>query len=607
MTGEGGSARPRVAVVGGGLAGLAAALMAADGGAEVVLLETRPRLGGATASFDRKGLWVDTGQHVFMRCCTAYRGFLGRLGVEHLTTLQPRLDVEVLLGDRPGERARLRRTKARLPAPLHLAPALLGYKALPVGQRVSAALAALQIGRLDQRSPKVDGASFGGWLATHRQGAVATEALWELLTVATLNAPAAEASLALAAKVVRSGLLERADAADIGWADVPLQQLHGEAAAKALADLGADVRTSVKVRQITRTDTGYELSITSGGTERGDSDVLTADAVVLAVPPPAAAALLPPGAHPDPASLEGLGASPIVNIHMIFDRQVMDRPFLAATGSPVQWIFDRTGPSGLAAAGVAPPGSQYLALSQSAAAPWVDRPAAELGAEFVAETRRILPAARDAELVEVFVTRERTATFQQAPGSLALRAAAKTGLPGFALAGAWTDTGWPATMEGAVRSGLAAARETLAGVGVHVGELETASGDVAWPRLNVARARTGVPAQAQRPVAARDQPAPGVSGHPEPNPSATPTPDRQTSDGRASDPALTVPSDGRVSDPASAVPGDGRASDPALTVAEPTVPANASARDQPGPGISGQPGTSPSGAPAPDRQGGDGR
>jgi len=491
MTGVGGNARPRVAVVGGGLAGLTAALVAADAGADVVLLETRPRLGGATASFDRKGLWVDTGQHVFMRCCTAYRGFLRRLGVEHQTTLQPRLDVEVLLGDRPGQRARLRRTKTRLPAPLHLAPALLGYKALPVGQRAAAALAAFQLGRLDQRSPKVDGASFGDWLARHHQGAVATEALWELLTIATLNAPAAEASLGLAAKVVRTGLLERADAADIGWADVPLQQLHGEAAAKALADLGADVRTSVKVREITRTDAGYELAITSGGTGRGASAVVTVDAVVLAVPPPAAAALLPAGAHPDPASLEGLGASPIVNVHMIFDRRVMDQPFLAATSSPVQWIFDRTVASGLAGAGVAPPGSQYLALSQSAAAPWVDRPAGELGAEFVAEVRRILPAARAAELVEVFVTRERTATFRQAPGSLALRAAAKTGLPGFALAGAWTDTGWPATMEGAVRSGLAAARETLASVGVHVGEPQPAPDDVTWPRPAIAPAGTG--------------------------------------------------------------------------------------------------------------------
>ena len=476
MTGRDGlsgpGARPRLAVVGGGLAGLSAALLAADNGADVVLLEARPRLGGATASFDRKGLWVDTGQHVFMRCCTAYRGYLRRLGVEHQTTLQPRLDVPVLLGDRPGRYARLRRTKTRLPAPLHLAPALLGYKALPPGQRIAAALAAFQLGRLDQRSPAVDGRSFGDWLTAHRQGPMATETLWELLTVATLNAPAAQASLGLAAKVVRTGLLERADAADLGWADVPLQQLHGEASAKALADAGADVRTGVKVRSISRTDAGYELAIASGA-GRADAAVLTADAVVLAVPPPAAAALLPDGAHPNPASLAELGTSPIVNIHMIFDRKVIDGPFLAVTGSPIQWIFDRTGASGLVESGLAPARSQYVALSQSAAEPWIDRPAGELGDEFVAEMRRILPAARDAHLVEVFVTRERTATFRQAPGSLTLRPGAATALPGFALAGAWTDTGWPATMEGAVRSGLAAARETLASVGVHVREQGT--------------------------------------------------------------------------------------------------------------------------------------
>ncbi|WP_045877632.1 hydroxysqualene dehydroxylase HpnE [Pseudofrankia sp. DC12] len=500
-------ARPRVAVVGGGLAGLSAALVAADSGADVVVLEARPRLGGATASFDRRGLWVDTGQHVFMRCCTAYRGLLNRLGVEHQTTLQERLDVPVLLGDRLGTHARLRRTKARLPAPLHLAPALLGYKALAPGQRVAAALAAFQLGRLDQRSAAVDGRSFGDWLTAHRQGPTATETLWELLTVATLNVPAAEASLGLAAKVVRSGLLERADAADIGWSDVPLQQLHGEAAAKALADAGADVRTNVKVRSITRTDAGYELAISTGA-GRAEPAVLTADAVVLAVPPPAAAALLPAGAHPDPASLTELGASPIVNIHMIFDRKVIDGPFLAVTGSPIQWIFDRTGPSGLAGTGLAPPGSQYVALSQSAAESWVDRPAGELGDEFVAEMRRILPAARDAELVEVFVTRERTATFRQAPGTLALRPGAATGLPGFALAGAWTDTGWPATMEGAVRSGLAAARETLASVGVNVGGPSPMSGDVTWPPPRTAPTRSlvrpaGPPVPAQPSSAAK--------------------------------------------------------------------------------------------------------
>lgn len=581
MTAQARQTRPTVAVVGGGLAGLSAGLLAADSGADVVLLEARPRLGGATASFDRKGLWVDTGQHVFMRCCTAYRGFLQRLGVEDQTTLQERLDVPVLLGDRLGTHARLRRTKARLPAPLHLAPALLGYKALAPAQRVTAALAAFQLGRLDQRAPAVDGRSFGDWLTAHRQGPTATETLWELLTVATLNVPAAEASLGLAAKVVRTGLLERADAADIGWADVPLQQLHGEAAAKALADAGADVRTNVKVRSITRTGTGYELAIASGA-GRAEEAVLVADAVVLAVPPPAAAALLPAGAHPDPASLEELGASPIVNIHMIFDRKVIDGPFLAVTGSPIQWIFDRTGASGLSGSGLAPAGSQYVALSQSAAEPWVDRPAGELGDEFVAEMRRILPAAREAKLVEVFVTRERTATFRQAPGSLALRPGAATGLPGFALAGAWTDTGWPATMEGAVRSGLAAARETLASMGVNVREPQPASGAITWPR----QATTSIPATslATSPVPPQPTSATAPTTTPEGAPATQPT--------SASEPA-TASRPANASEPASpSEPASGTTHEATVSTSSPSTPT---------------PNSVGRGAQRPDRRSGDGR
>ncbi|KPM57653.1 phytoene dehydrogenase [Frankia sp. R43] len=446
--------------MGGGLAGIAAALVAADEGARPVLLEGRPRLGGQTTSFQRKfqdgSLWIDTGQHVFMRCCTAYRGLLARLGVTHLTTLQQRLDVEVLIAG-SLTRTRLRRTRVPLPAPLHLAPALLGYRALPLADRLRAALAAFQIGRLNQRDPKVDGDSFGGWLQRHGQSAAATEALWELLTVATLNAPAAEASLGLAAKVVRTGLLDGADAGDLGWPEAPLQQLHGDAAVRALTAAGGTVRTGTKARAIVRTSTGWEVTLDGG-------EVLRADGVVLAVPPPAAADLLPEGSGVDRDRLRELGVSPIINIHMIYDRPVLDSPMLAVVGSPIQWIFDRTVSSGLAKVG--PPGAQYLALSQSAAQEWIDQPANDLRALFVEEMRRLFPAAREAELLEVFVTRERTATFDQAPGSLRLRPDQATALPGFALAGTWTDTGWPATMEGAVRSGIAAARETLAGMGV---------------------------------------------------------------------------------------------------------------------------------------------
>ncbi|HEY2266922.1 MAG TPA: FAD-dependent oxidoreductase, partial [Streptosporangiaceae bacterium] len=183
---------------------------------------------------------------------------------------------------------------------------------------------------------------------------------------------------------------------------------------------------------------------------------LTADAVVLAVPHEKAAPLLPPGALPGPAvaAWEGLGASPIVNVHVIYDRPVMDLPFVAAVDSPVQWVFDRTRISGMDR-----PGHQYLAISLSAADQYADTPVAQLQEQFVPALAELFPAARDANVAEFFVTRERRATFRQAPGTAALRPKAATQRPGLVLAGAWTDTGWPDTMEGAVRSGLAAAIE----------------------------------------------------------------------------------------------------------------------------------------------------
>jgi uncharacterized protein with NAD-binding domain and iron-sulfur cluster len=186
---------------------------------------------------------------------------------------------------------------------------------------------------------------------------------------------------------------------------------------------------------------------------------IAADAVVLAVPHEAAARLIPPGALPDGtvASWAGLGASPIVNVHVIYDRAVTNLPFAAAVDSPVQWVFDRTRISGLDRS--SPARRQYLAISLSAADKYVDVPAARLRERFVPALAELFPAARGAQVIEFFVTRERRATFRQAPGSGRLRPRAGTRLPGLVLAGAWTATGWPDTMEGAVRSGLAAAIE----------------------------------------------------------------------------------------------------------------------------------------------------
>ena len=181
-----------------------------------------------------------------------------------------------------------------------------------------------------------------------------------------------------------------------------------------------------------------------------DGEMLEADAVVLAVPHEVAAKLIPSGAFPqrEVDAWSGLGAAPIVNVHVIYDRRVMDLPFAAAVDSPVQWVFDRT-----AIAGLTTPG-QYLAISLSAADEYVDVPVEQLRERFLPALEEVLPAAREAKVTEFFVTRERRATFRQAPGSGRLRPRAATGLPGLVLAGSWTATGWPDTMEGAVRSGL---------------------------------------------------------------------------------------------------------------------------------------------------------
>jgi len=435
---------PRAIVVGGGLAGLSAALALADAGVRVSLVEARPRLGGRTDSFRRRGLTVDNGQHVFLRCFRAYRWFLERVGSTALAPLQPRLDIPVLA---PGGRiCSLRR--ARLPAPAHLVGALARYRHLAVRDRLAAARAAAALRR---GNPAVDGeATFGVWLAANCRSPAAVARLWEPLCRAALNLRADEASLRLAAFVFRRGLLLDARAGDLGVPAVPLARLHGEAAARALARAGAEVRLNLGASWIAADGEG--LTVGAGPLR------LEAEAVVLAVPHDRAAALLPPGAVADPERLRALGSSPIVNVHVVYDRRVTDLPFAAAVGSPVQWVFDRTGPAGLAA-------GQYLAVSISAAEPEIDEPAGVLRARYLAALAELFPAARRARVLDAFVTRERRATFRQTPEAERLRPGTETGVRGLFLAGAWTATGWPDTMEGAVRSGLAAARAALGALG----------------------------------------------------------------------------------------------------------------------------------------------
>ena len=436
-----------VVVAGGGLAGISAALALADAGLRVTLLEARGRLGGATYSFQRDGLWLDNGQHVFLRCCTAYRAFIERIGSGDLVTLQRRLDIPVIHPDRGVSRL----ARSDLPAPLHLGPRLAAYRHLSRWDKLRIARTAAALARLDLGDRSLDQQTFGGWLRKFGTSPRALEALWDLIVLPTLNLTSDEASLWQSAMVFQVGLLTDAPAADLGYTTVPLGEAHGARAAAALAAAGVDVRLNAAVSGIERRD-GADVHVRVGG-ER-----LRASALVLAVPHEPAARLVPTEIHANAESFAHLGHSPIVNLHVIYDQPVMDHAFAAGVGTPVQWVFDRSAAAGLTM-------GQCLAVSLSGATAYAARPTEELRAMFVPELARLFPRAAAARVTAFYVTREHRATFRPSPGTLRLRPRATTSDPRIALAGAWTDTGWPATMEGAVRSGRQAARSVLLALG----------------------------------------------------------------------------------------------------------------------------------------------
>jgi hydroxysqualene dehydroxylase len=484
-------------VIGGGLAGIAAALDCAEAGARVTLLEVRRRLGGAAYSFEREGLRIDNGQHVFLRRCIAYRALLARLGSQRGVSVQRRLEIPVL---RPGADPVLLR-RNRLPAPLHLAGALARYRPLTIAQRIGAARTALALARLDPSDQALDGQTFGDWLARHGQGPDVVGALWDLIALPTLNLPAAQASLALGVFVFRNGLLSSADAADIGFHSRPLSETIGDPALLALREAGVEVRLGWRAERLERTAGGFEVHGRGGrgttdeagqgdggdrpGGDRpggdgqdgggesedsadgGEGDGLSAEAAIVAVPHARAAALLAELTPEIARRLGALGSSPIVNLHVVYDRPVCELPFAAGVGTPVQYLFDRTVAAG------APAGSQYLAVSLSGAEREMGMSVDALRERYLPALRELLPRAREAKVERFLATREHAATFRAAPGVAALRPSAATSVPGLVLAGNWTATGWPATLEGAVLSGHTAARQALQELGV--GPLEGAS------------------------------------------------------------------------------------------------------------------------------------
>jgi len=430
----------KVGIIGAGLAGLTAACELADAGVAVTLFERRPWAGGKTYSFtDREtGGQVDNGQHILMRCTTAHIAFLQKLGTAHLVRWQRRLRVPVF--DARGRRSDL--WAAPLPAPLHLAPSFCRYAHLDAADKLRAGrgIAAMR------RDASTDTASFGDWLRAHGQSQPAIDGFWDLIVVPALNCRSDDASASQALFVFREGFLKSAEAAAIGVPAVGLSELHVIPAIRYIESRGGRVRTGAAVETLV-VDDGRAVAALLAGGERVEMD-----AWVCALPPHQLRDVLP-AALRDDAPFGRLGdvrTSPIVNLHLWFDGPIADVGFAAFTGSDLQWLFQ---PQDAAPGGQG--GETHAVLSLSAADRYMPLDKGELVRLLLPQLQRALPAAARRTLLRAAAVKEPDATFVPAPGLR--RPGPLTPFANLFLAGAYTDTGWPATMESAVRSGRAAA------------------------------------------------------------------------------------------------------------------------------------------------------
>jgi squalene-associated FAD-dependent desaturase len=444
----------RIVVIGGGLAGIAAACELADAGLPVTLIEARPFLGGKTWSFhdDHTGMTVDNGQHVFLGCCTAYCHFLERLGVEHHTRLQERLRVPILDGQH--QPAALKETRLSLPAPLHVLPSFLRLPMLSWQEKLRAGRTLLAIKRAGQPGRTAyDGVSFADWLRGRGESQRAITYLWNLITLATINEDCERASAGLALMVFQEGLLRRADGGRIGYATVGLSDLVCQAATRYLLARGASIQLGCRAASLEIKD--EQLS----GIRLVDGKLLPASLAIVALPHYLLASLLPSEYrhHPFFARAARLGTSPIVGVNLWLDRPVMGEPLAAVIGKrDTYWVFDKGALLGEKLAD-----GQYLTISISGAHRYLDQSREQIINQVREEFEAIFPALRAAQIIHALVIKERQATFSATPGSLANRLPTQTPLPGLYVAGAWTDIGWPATMEGAIRSGQRAAQAVI--------------------------------------------------------------------------------------------------------------------------------------------------
>jgi squalene-associated FAD-dependent desaturase len=421
------------------LAGLAAGCALADSGLRVTLFERRPYLGGRASSYQHPGTGevVDNCQHVLLGCCTNLIEFYRRIGVEDKIRWYERLTFL-----EPGGRASVIEPSS-LPAPLHTAPAFLRAACLNLPDKlaIAAAMAALA-----PVMPRDKGESFLTWLRRHGQTERAIDRFWKTVLVSALNEEIDRVSVPCAAQVVRESFLKSAAAGRMGVPTVPLTELYNTAG-DYIGARGGEVRFRSSVDSFRAEFAGVTLFL-AGGEENFDF-------VVFALPFDVLSNTLPQTSAAEPLrqTLGRFETSPITGIHLWFDRQITDLEHAVLLDRTIQWMFHK---SKLLGRETERNGS-YVELVVSSSKTLVEKSRPEIVELGMSELREFFPAARAANLVKSTVIKEVHATYSPRPGVDIYRPPPETVWPRVFLAGDWTATGWPATMEGAVRSGYAAA------------------------------------------------------------------------------------------------------------------------------------------------------
>lgn len=440
-------------IIGGGLAGLSAAVELSSRGASVLLLEQRPHLGGRTYSFrDKKTAdSVDNGQHLLMGCYHETRRYLDVIGSSHLAELQPNLRIDFIHAKKGNAALQC----LPLPAPLHVLSGLLRLGTLtPVNRLRLLRLGVELLASSTTKEAELGPLTVDEWLKRCGQPEENRKYLWDIIAVGSLNDETSKVSALLFYRVLKTAFLGDRLNASLLVPRVGLSELLVHPAEKYLKQKGVVIRKGVEVEKIEGGSDGVTAVVCNGKRERARS-------YISAIPYYGFCSLVGSSSSlmrslaPRLSRLSEFQSSPIITLHLWFDRQVMDRPFVAVLDSTIQWIFNKSALLGIRRK------DQYLSLVISAASKIVGLSKERLVRLALKELSNLLPAAREARLIHSLVIKEKRATFSPVPEVLPLRPGTESGIPNFFLAGDWTDTGFPATIEGAVMSGTRAAEAAL--------------------------------------------------------------------------------------------------------------------------------------------------